>query len=521
MIQKKPFHIKFRYLFLPFIISLICLVVGYTFLNWLIFLELKLISLKDFWVNYIFPIGLATILVFAVLRKYFKILRLETTNGNLRDFYSYLLLGILAVPTVICQNYLVEFTGDLTELSTPLSAEISELESYCTISDYFIDESQIIAGTEFKVSGRRSENFNMRIYTLVPILENQNQENSILWLGTKYKKQIKNSLSRNEKEAVFEAFALECDVKIQNTNYKKFEYFKVLGNSDDLEQYLSVLEENQIDGSSKTILIGETESFSSRLDGINWTYKSLIIGLLVWIVMIAIPKINLTEFKRIAAGKPDLVARAEFKDFFEIFIPSKDFFISPILLNLNLIVYLLMVICGVGFISFGSQELLNWGGNFRPYVLDGEWWRLLTSMFLHGGLMHVLINCFSLIFIGMFLEPLLGKVKFLACYLVTGIIASLSSIYWYEETVSIGASGAIFGITGVFLAFSLFKYIHTRIGGGLLIVLLIFIGFNLLSGLTGGVDNAAHIGGLLSGFVIGLFLGLFSKDRILMNQDVS
>jgi rhomboid protease GluP len=113
---------------------------------------------------------------------------------------------------------------------------------------------------------------------------------------------------------------------------------------------------------------------------------------------------------------------------------------------------------------------------------------------------------YGLLFVGIFLEPLLGKKKFIMVYLFTGIFASLTSIWWYEATVSVGASGAIFGLYGLFLALLLTKVFPSDFGKAFLTSTLVFIGFNLLMGFTGGIDNAAHIGGLLSGFTIGLFL---------------
>ena len=79
-------------------------------------------------------------------------------------------------------------------------------------------------------------------------------------------------------------------------------------------------------------------------------------------------------------------------------------------------------------------------------------------------------------------------------------------MWWYEATISVGASGAIFGMYGVFLAFMLTKIFHPDFSKSFLLSTTVFVGFNLLMGFTGGIDNAAHIGGLISGFIIGLVL---------------
>ncbi|WP_449401420.1 rhomboid family intramembrane serine protease [Chryseobacterium wanjuense] len=90
-----------------------------------------------------------------------------------------------------------------------------------------------------------------------------------------------------------------------------------------------------------------------------------------------------------------------------------------------------------------------------------------------------------------------------------GILASLVSLFWHDATVSIGASGAIFGMYGLFMALMVFKIFTPEFSKAFLLSTLVFVGINLLMGLAGGIDNAAHIGGLLSGFILGILMVLF------------
>lgn len=235
--------------------------------------------------------------------------------------------------------------------------------------------------------------------------------------------------------------------------------------------------------------------------------------------MLLIPKTNENHLKRIKEGKPDKEAQEEIKDFIEFLKPRDGYYVTPILIYSNLGIYILMTVLGLGFISFKGQDLLNWGANYGPLTKDGDWWRLLTSTFLHGGLMHVLANMYGLLFVGIFLEPILGKSKFLLTYLLTGLLASIASIWWYDATISVGASGAIFGLYGLFLAFMLTKVFPKEFGKAFLLSTVIFVGYNLLMGLVGGIDNAAHVGGLLSGFVVGVMLYPTIKNKV-VNESV-
>ncbi len=188
---------------------------------------------------------------------------------------------------------------------------------------------------------------------------------------------------------------------------------------------------------------------------------------------------------------------------FSIFIPVEGYFITPILININILVYLIMVLFGVDFIAPTTDDLILWGANFRPITLEGAWWRLLTNCFLHIGLFHLLMNMYALMYIGILLEPHLGKFKFLSAYILAGFVASVTSLWWHDLTVSAGASGAIFGMYGVFLILLTTDIIEDNARKTLLASIAIFVGYNLITGLKGGIDNAAHIGGLISGFIIG------------------
>jgi membrane associated rhomboid family serine protease len=169
-----------------------------------------------------------------------------------------------------------------------------------------------------------------------------------------------------------------------------------------------------------------------------------------------------------------------------------------------------MVLAGLGVASFRTSDLLNWGANYSLLVRQGQWFRLVTSMFVHGGLFHLAMNTYGLLFAGLFLESMLGTGKFAFAYLFTGIAASIVSILVHPNTVTLGASGAIFGLYGVLLVLLFVKdFGRALTKDPLLMNVAIFIGVNLLIGsLAIGIDNAAHVGGLLSGILLGAFFCL-------------
>lgn len=217
-----------------------------------------------------------------------------------------------------------------------------------------------------------------------------------------------------------------------------------------------------------------------------------------------LPQTN-TSKEAAILSKPPSATIGKITDFISVFKPREGYVISPILISINLLVFLLMLISGVHILLPETQDLLAWGGNFRPMTLDGQWWRLFTACFLHIGILHLLLNMYALLYIGLLLEPYLGATRFLAAYLISGIAASVTSLWWHDLTISAGASGAIFGIYGVFLALLTTNLLDKSVRKALVTSIAVFLGYNLLTGLSpnSGIDNAAHIGGLLSGSIVG------------------
>lgn len=152
-----------------------------------------------------------------------------------------------------------------------------------------------------------------------------------------------------------------------------------------------------------------------------------------------------------------------------------------------------------------TTVLIAFGAKENALILQGQYWRFVTPIFLHANALHVGLNMLNLVVLGVFLERLAGHYRFLLIYLVTGVISIITSFYFSPQEISVGASGAIFGLVG---AYSVFVLVHRRAfsRGGLpaLLWLVLIIGVNLGFGfIIPNVDNYAHVGGLLSGCLLG------------------
>ncbi len=178
--------------------------------------------------------------------------------------------------------------------------------------------------------------------------------------------------------------------------------------------------------------------------------------------------------------------------------------ITYMLIAINVVLYVIPILFG------NYDSLINnfavWGDAIR----SGEYYRLVTGIFLHGNLLHLLFNCYALFVIGSQIENFFGKVKYLIIYLFSGIVGALFSIL-FSSYASIGASGAIFGLMGslVYFGYHYRVYLGNVIKSQIipLILLNLVIGF-----LSSGIDNFAHIGGLIGGSLISIGLGVKDKS---------
>jgi len=166
--------------------------------------------------------------------------------------------------------------------------------------------------------------------------------------------------------------------------------------------------------------------------------------------------------------------------------------------------------------EFPIGESLHWGANAGGLTMSGEWWRLLTNVFVHGSLLHIAFNMWCLWNLGQLCESLYGRWTYAAIYLICGVGASLASAALHPYRSSVGASGAIFGLAGALIAaFKLGEFSVPRAAlSGTLRSLGAFVVYNLIFGFAlPGIDNTAHIGGLITGLIVGALIALIAPQQ--------
>ena len=189
------------------------------------------------------------------------------------------------------------------------------------------------------------------------------------------------------------------------------------------------------------------------------------------------------------------------------------------LLAINTTVFFVMLFYGAGIWHLNQDVQLAWGANFGPATQDGEWWRLFTAMFLHFGIVHLALNTWSLWDVGQLAERMYGRWRFLSIFMISGLTGNLVSLVVQgNSAISGGASGAIFGIYGAALVFLWreraaiaaheFRWMFWGALG--FATLTIVLGF-----VIPGIDNAAHIGGFVTGILASIMLSQTITARVM------
>ena len=215
-------------------------------------------------------------------------------------------------------------------------------------------------------------------------------------------------------------------------------------------------------------------------------------------------KVDPIEFFKLTEDMNQNTMKKE-KKLEKIFSPKKPV-VTYILIVLNLMVFLYGIL-------YGNNELISMFGNNYELVQNGEFYRLFTCMFVHADIMHILFNMIALYSIGPVVERYYGKSKFLLIYLVSGLLGSIfSGVFMTANSISIGASGAIFGLLGSICYFT--YYYRATLQGILRGSIMPVIIINLVIGLiSSSIDLSAHIGGLLGGILVSMAIGIGDKHR--------
>jgi membrane associated rhomboid family serine protease len=503
------FRFKFTHIFVPLMLLAVVFVALYSAANWFLFSDSGLVPLDQDLANLWLPGALGLLLAYALIAPRLRILALSGKR-NLPFLYEVVAAAVLIAPALFAQHYVSTASGRLTTVPNAAAIPSAPHTKYYAARQMCIDRRKPLIQRVNEIEGRRNEDLVFNLYVLVPVCDAGQKPT---WVGFKYTRSTDNTVSQTVKEANYRDFLQNAQQKFDAFDPRAVRYLESLGRSSDRRNYEKALPKTVSAAAvMPLILIPHDDAFDAR-NGDAVQNAAIAFGAMagIFAFMLLFPDL---DPDKVAEEKKPRGERApsEAHAWLGFVVPRRDAYGLPILIDINLAVFLAMALSGLGVMAFQSDDLLKWGANFGPPSLGFGAYRLITSQFVHGGLMHLAFNMYGLLIGGLILAPVMRKGGLIAAYLVCGLAGAITSAMVHPTIISVGASGAIMGLWGILLAMALLG--DKRLAAARKPILLncaTFAGLTLFQGaLNPGIDNAAHVGGLVMGLVVGAVMFTYS-----------
>lgn len=508
---------KFLRLFLPVAALAVGLAALYSAANWLFVVDGGPVPLDEDLASIWIPFVVAFVLVLAVVHPRLKLLALTEKYGA-PFLFDLLATAVIAVPAILVQLHIGATAGAFAPVENAARVAVEPQVRFFTLHTACFDRSRAVADIVIADDDDRGDVLSVTFYVAIPACKDPTFAAANVWLGYTFRETVSNRQSDAAKNAAIKAFAERTDATLNNENFARYRYFERAGSNGTHRALTKVLRKNKV-GGNPVVLIPHAEAFADRGGKyLFWAAISFGAGLLVWQIAVLIPPLRREEDQPEIEEEPHQQDGPGFRD---ILIPRRDNYGLAVLLDINILVYLAMVLAGLGVMNFATDDLLAWGASYRPAIHGLGVLRLISSQFVHGGFLHVANNMQGLLFAAICLSPVMRNSRLILCYLLCGLGGSIASV-WHSVTVSVGASGAIFGLYGILLVLYALKDVRIReMGTALWSSAAIFAGLNLVFGFVSpSTDNAAHIGGLLTGLALGLAIFLIDRPQLRTEQEV-
>jgi rhomboid protease GluP len=507
---------KIKHILLPYLFINIGFIGLYTLVHWFFILEKHLLNIQIKYFTFGIPFIIIGLIIYVFFRK--KTAQLQFSNENFSFLFPILLGTGILIPNLLIQEYMIAKNGKLSIIDNISKIEVNNPTSYYQIKEYKVDTSHILESYNAKAIGQNNQTIEMSIFNITPFISNSDTTYNV-WLTHKYTMTHSNDFTDDLFQSTFRLFADESMLKSKKYNLTYTTYFEVINqNSYHYEYYKKALDNSNFKTSKSCIFLqANIEPFEDRIkDSLYWIFFS--IGGVLLIISTILFFTPFTD-QHIEYNNVEESSNSFHSELLAMFMFRPGYFITPVILMLNILVFIAMVLSGMGFMDFNTSDLLAWGALQNELVFKGEWWRIISSFFMHGGIVHLLSNMLVLVFLGNMTELVLGKLKYLIFYFIAGVLGNLLSMYMLPDAVCVGASGAVFGMFGVFLAFLLRGVYQKEFSNAMLSSAILWIVINIISSIfTPQINLWAHLGGLVSGFVMGSIFTIFRKKKFTNNN---
>lgn len=465
------------------------------FLRYIIELKLE-IDIKIITWEFIIPFFISVFSVI-LIRKKFLVLQFKNKE---KDNFIYILISwiLILFLMIISQNFFTKHFYKSINIK-----EVSEIKFDRSISNYkinklYVDESQGKGDFQTKIVGRNGDKLQMQIFFIAPIFKDSGSVKNIskVWYSEIKDSTISYSLSNQKKEAASKKFIQNTLHYFTKKDFSKEHNFEKLFESDEKETFDKLIGNHD----KSALILKPVINKSKNANSFLYLYlKILGGGLLIMLFSLIFIPYKVVEYKK----KND-----EFLSILNFLIPKKGNYFLPIIINLNIIYYVVLGLLQVDIFYPRTEDLVLYGAVSSEKIGQGEIWRFLSGMFMHGSLPHIVYNMFTLAIAAIFTKEIFGEKRLAVIYFISGFLSTIATLYFHNNYVGLGASGAIFGIIGALFGAGIIDGFKEN--KSVIFITFGYLLLNLLFGLITNSDNIAHI----SGFLFGALLSwLFFKNK--------
>lgn len=465
-----------------FVTTLLCFLFRYT-------IELRLkIDIKIITWEFIIPFFISVFSVI-LIRKKFLVLQFKNKE---KDNFIYLLISwiLILLLIIISQMFFTKYFYKSININNISEVKFDRSVSNYKINKLYIDKSQGKGDFQTKIVGRNGDKIQMKIFFIAPIFKDSvsTKKFSNIWYSEIKDSTISYSLPHQKKEAASKKFIKNSLHYFSKKNFSEEHDFEKLFESDDKNTFDKLIGNYE----KSALILKSVLNKSKNANSFLYLYfKILGGGLIVMLLTLIFIPYKEAKYKK---------RNDEFLSILNFLTPKKGNCFLPIIINLNIIYYVALGLLQVDIFYPRTEDLVLYGAVSSEKIAQGEIWRFLSGMFMHSSLPHIVYNMFVLSIAGIFAKEIFGEKRLTVIYFISGFLSTIATLYFHNNYVGLGASGAIFGIIG-----SLF-------GAGLVdgfkenkSVIFITSGYLLLNVLFGFItnsDNIAHVSGFLFGALL-------------------
>lgn len=508
--MKEEYIFKIRHILPRCIVVMLVTALVYGFLRWFVTFYLKIGYIKEEAWEFFLPVLIGITIFWILLSKPFRIIReCPNNNSGWRTYLTVFTIIPFCIILGLSQNYVVHCFSSQQSVENVSQIKHNETDTYYYVNEFAVDKTWMGYHIDNRTIPKRySSDLQLSAYVVYPFIGCENR-----WYGIKYSKKIE----RHNEDYVnmeYQSFLNDCNTKIDTYDFNAVHSFERVVASDDMDGFIRAIKESgdKVDTKTLVVLFPTEKAFESKSQmQLAWILLTIVIWLTLITTLLVFAQLNEQLVTKQLTLRKDLKNDSFFVDLVNAaIIPRRDNWLLALILNSILIYYLVMVIGGVNPMSPSSIELFEWGALRSNAIEQGDWWRVVTSLFMHSDVKHLLLNLTNFGFGVFFLNCLITPNKTAIIFLVSGLIANFTAASLFPG-VYVGASGGIMGVMGAVLSIYLF-YRKTVQPEGLWLISII-TGITLVVGITAGISNTAHITGLIIGAVVGPLIFYFQRKN--------